>query len=363
MTNSSTGTNSGVHGSTGIEFQKHCALYFLFEKYATIKDRKYFICLEHHDDFLFCYLTQADVITSIDAYQAKKSSSQWGMGDALSLILKKITQVGLDLSADTHPKDAIYTHSLNFVTNDAISLHCGSLPVNKRKTLLINESNHEVRYVDIDNDIRIKILKDLKKVSVIDVNQLSELDKLALMYIDLPKKARGQKDTLIGQFKRIFGAQVNDPVAAVDALLLLFRNVENVLNTGNIAKLMDTSKRVESIAITQAMHIITTRAKAYELWRKKGDDLANRLSISVFEQDRFQLQFQNSLDLFKDLKQTEHRKLYSYVESNKTRWISHTDDIDCINDIYSSFIAENSTNLSHFDIKAAICAAYVEIKG
>ncbi len=66
--------NAGVHNSIGIEFQKHCALYLLFEKYAAIENRKYFICIEHHDDFLFCYQTQGDLLESIEAYQAKKSS-------------------------------------------------------------------------------------------------------------------------------------------------------------------------------------------------------------------------------------------------------------------------------------------------
>ena len=360
MAKSNKATNAGVHGSNGIEFQKHCALYLLFEKYEQIKDTKYFICLEHHDDFLFCYQTPTEVISSIDAYQAKKASSQWGMGADLSIILKKLTQVGLDLIADSHPKEPSYSHALKFITNNSIQLNCG-----KRKngtSLLINEGNHEVKYLDIDQAIQDNVIKGLKKEAVNDPQQLGELSNLYLVYIDLPKKAKEQKDTLVGQFSRLFADKVHDSVAAIEALLLIFREVENVLNQGNIAQLMDKSKMIDSTSIKEAINIITSKAKSFEFWRNRGGELASKISISVFDQNRFKLQFQNSFDLFKDLKQTEHRKLLKYVVDNKTRWASHTDEVDCISDIYKSFIAEKSTNLVELDIKAAVCAAYLEIK-
>jgi len=55
-------SNSGVDGAGGYEFQKHCALYIFLEKYEDIKDSKYFICLEHYEDFLFCYLDESGKI-------------------------------------------------------------------------------------------------------------------------------------------------------------------------------------------------------------------------------------------------------------------------------------------------------------
>lgn len=67
--------NAGVHGAAGIEFQKHCALYLLFEEYDNLNDTKYFICIEHKDDFLFCYQDKEGLVHSIDCYQAKKSST------------------------------------------------------------------------------------------------------------------------------------------------------------------------------------------------------------------------------------------------------------------------------------------------
>lgn len=363
MAQSQKAVNAGVHNSSGIEFQKHCALYLLFERYVDIKDRNYFICLEHHDDVLFCFLTQSNSIEAIDAYQAKKASVQWSMGEDLIAVLKKLTETGLDLLADPHPKEKTYKHSLGFLTNHSIQLHCGTNDKKKKKKiLLINESNANVQYHDIDAEIQNNILSWLKKASVTASQQIDQLENLSLLFLDLPKKAKGQKDTLVGQFTRLFDKQVNDPTAAVESLLLLFRDVETTLNNGGIAKLMDQTKRVESSKISSALNVITTQVLAFEFWRARCDDLCTKLSIPVFEQDKFKLQFQNSFDLFKDIRQGEHRKLLQFVLSNKTRWAKHTIEVDCIKDIYECFKAETATNLSDIDIKAAVCAAYLEIK-
>lgn len=363
MTNVNSHINAGVHNSTGIEFQKHCALYIFFERYASIKDRKYFICLEHHDDVLFCFLSPDGQLLKVDAFQAKKASTEWGMSEELSLILKKLTQTGLDILADPYPKDPNYGQELQFVTNHSIKLHCGATPVKDRKTELINESNSEVRYIDIDPLIQKNILKLLDERAVTSPAQIAELDNLALVFLDLPKRSKGQKEMLVGKFQALFKDTVNDHVAAVDTLLKLFRNVETTLNNGNVAKLMDGSKRVTSDEIREALNIITTKAKAYEFWRSNGDQLAKKLGISVFERSKFRLQFENSFDLFKDLKQTEHKKLAKYVFLNQHRWSHHTDEVECINDIYENYLSEISTNLNPLDAKAAIAAAYLELIG
>ncbi|AEW02365.1 hypothetical protein A4D02_35835 [Niastella koreensis] len=363
MTKSSATTNAGVHGSTGFEFQKHCALWLLFENYTEISGKKYFICIEHHDDFLFCFLDDAGLIVNIEAFQAKKASSAWSNGVVLSAILKKLTQTGLDLLNDTHPKQSNYLHTLSFVTNDSISLNCGSRKTQDRKTLSINESNHLVTYDSIDDALKQNILKGLSKEQVTASNQIRELDKLSFFFIDLPKTNKAQKDTLAGQISRTFGDRVADPKAALDTLLLLFRNIEYVLNSGNTARLMDKTKRVEGAEIAKAMQIITLKAKAYELWRKQGDNLAIKLQIGVFDQKKFEFQFQSSFDFFKDLSQAEHIKLRNYVQQNKNRWASFLNDAESIHHIYERFINENNTLLNDFDCKAAICAAYVELKG
>jgi len=361
MTDSNKSANAGVHGSTGYEFQKHCALHILFDKYAKLQNRAYFICLEHHDDVLFCYQTQTQLVQSIAAYQAKKSSGQWGMGKDLATILKKLTQVGLDLLQDDIQKDDGYTHELSFLTNGTIKLNCHK----KRngQSVLINDANPEVQYVNLPAAIKARILQELHEEAVTDQGQIDQLTNLSVAFIDLPKQAKKQKDTLIGQFQRLFGNLVHDSPAAVDTLLTLFRQVENTLNLGNVARLLDVSKRVSSDDIKRAMNLITTKSKAYEFWRSKGDDMAQKLQVGVFDREKFKLQFENSFDLFKDLGQREHQKLLKFARENKARWDLHTNEVDCINDMFRSYVAEVSTNLNEFDIKAAISAAYLELKG
>ena len=70
-------SNSGVVGSSGYECQKHWALYILLEQYNDIKDTKYFIFLEHYEDFLFAYMNKDEMINKIETYQAKKSAKKW----------------------------------------------------------------------------------------------------------------------------------------------------------------------------------------------------------------------------------------------------------------------------------------------
>ena len=116
-------SNSGVDGAGGYEFQKHCALYIFLEQYNDIKDTKYFIFLEHHEDFLFCYLNEEDLIKSVDTYQAKKSSKKWTITNKeFEEILMKILQIGLDLKDDTALKTDTYSHKLHFVSNREIAL-------------------------------------------------------------------------------------------------------------------------------------------------------------------------------------------------------------------------------------------------
>ena len=360
MPTSTPNANAGVHTSSGIEFQKHCALYMLFEKYSTLENRKYFICIEHYDDFMFCYQTQADLIESIEAYQAKKSSAVWATGANLADVLKKMTQVGLNLIADPHPKEPTYSHKLTFLTNNTIQLTCGKKT--NKKTELINEGNTNVQYISLDAEIQQNILKLLRVASVTGAGQIGELNKLSLAYIDFPRKTVSQRDALIGQFNRIFGNRVNDSSAAVEVLLRLFRAVETTLNNGSIIALTDASKRVTSEDIKAAIKVITDEVKAYEFWRGSGKDLAPKLGIPVFQRSLFYEKIKNSFDLFKDLRQTEHRNLQNYVKNNKARWAAHVDEIACIEQIHDDYINENATVLSEQDVKAAICAAYIQIR-
>ncbi len=362
MSETTATANAGVHGSTGVEFQKHCALYLLFEKYELIKDRKYFICLEHHDDFLFCYLTEQEIVSSIQAYQAKKSSAQWRMSTDLFALINKITEVGVSLRKDEIAKTTSYDHTLDFITNNSIVLHNG-LRKEEMKSITVNESNNKVKFIDLEESIGNKIKAELQKQITSGDIPLQELNNLSLCYIDLPKASIQQKDSIVGQFSRIFGSNVNDHRAAVDTLLLLFRDVENTLNQGNQVKLLDKSKRVPSEEIVVAMNIINTKQKAYDLWRSREESILNKMSISVFDKTAFPLHFDNSFDFFKDLTQVEHQAVINYVRKNAQLWGHHTNEIDCIEDIYVSFRKERTSQLSELELKAAIFAAYIEIRG
>ena len=350
--------NAGVHGSTGVEFQKHCALYFLFDRYKDLKDRKYFICLEHHDDFLFCYQTGDELISSIDSYQAKKSSSQWTLCQEMYVLIKKMTEVGLALYADSMPKADNYSHNLGFITNNSIKLNVGKSK--NAKFHLINESNNRLKFIDLNKEISNKIKTEIEKLLGNNSVGLKELENISLGYIDLPKNSQAQKDTLVGQFYRIFGNKICDHRAAVETLLLLFRDVENTLNQGNTAKLMDISKRIDSNSINDAINLITTKKMAFELWRQEKKEICKRLNISVSERNSFELEFVNSFDRFKDLRQVEHLKILSFVQENNN--FNLCTDEDCIQELYEKYRKNISSQLSELNIKAAIYAAFIEVR-
>ncbi|AKL96132.1 hypothetical protein CACET_c26870 [Clostridium aceticum] len=354
--------NAGVHGSTGFEFQKYCALYILFDKYKEIKNRKYFICLEHHDDFLFCYQSNDEFIESIDVYQAKKSSSEWNQGKELYEILKKMLDVGAALHNDNIPKWDNYYHNLEFTTNNSIKLNNGINRNGERITATINESNNRLKFIDLNEEIASKIETEVKKLLGKNLVGLEELDNVSMAYIDLPKKDKQQKDSLVGFFNSLFGKKVSDHRAAVDTLLLLFREVENTLNNGNIVKLMDKSKRVSSDMVNEALNIITTKNMALELWRAEKKQACEKLGIVISERKKFEEDFCNSIDRFKDKQQVEHQKIFSFVYKNKNYLDNFIEEIDCIQAFYEDFKNNVNSLLAPITIKAAIYAAYIEVR-
>lgn len=361
MTDKNSSVNSGVHGSTGYEFQKHCALYVFLEKYPDIKDTKYFICLEHHEDFLFCYLTSEDLVRRIESYQAKKSSTDWGMSKELIDIIHKMSLVGLGLLADPIEKTACYDHALSFSSNKNIKLSNKKTGKAAKKTH-VGPSNNEVRYISLDKEISATIKAEIDQISASDASIAGQLEKLTFCYLDLPQHHHTQVQVLIGKFSEIFGAAVSDHFAAVNTLLRLFRNVENVLNQGNVVKLMDVSKRVNSEQIDDAINIITTQVKAYETWRGKADDIADKLGINLMERKAFVHSFKNSLDLFKDKTQVEHQKILSFVKNSVEAFSRHTSEVSCIEELFDDFQQKNFSQLGLLNLKAAIFAAYIEVR-
>jgi len=72
----------------------------------------------------------------------------------------------------------------------------------------------------------------------------------------------------------------------------------------------------------------------------------------------FELNFENSLDKFKDLKQGEHQKIIRFVEDKKKIFANFTSDINCIGKLYTLYLEEHSSNLNPLQLKASISAGY-----
>lgn len=353
-------SNSGVHASRGFEFQKHCALYILFEKYEELKKLNFFICLEHHDDLIFCYQTDDEKIISIDAYQVKKASGEWSQS-AIYEILKKMTEVGIGLKNDKMYKLDTYTHNLEFLTNNTINLN------NKKRNELrrshtINETTNRLKLTELNPEIITIIKSEIQKLSAGDSEGLTELNNISMAYIDLPKSYKNQKYSLVGHFNKIFGNKVNDHNAAVETLLLLFKEVENTLNSGNVIRLMDQSKRISSNTINETINIITTQKMAFDFWREEKKEASKKLKIPISERKNFEDDFINSIDRFKDKKQVEHQKIFSFVNNNKNALTNFIDETDCIEYLYEEFLKNINSTLPQLSIKAAIFAAYIEVR-
>lgn len=359
-------SNGGVQTANGIEFQKYCAIYLLFQNIESLKNKKYFICIEHQEDFLFCYQNENEEIDFIESYQAKKSSDTWSGSADFVEIVRKISEVGLDLLKDDHPKTENYTHKLNFITNAPIKLNNGKKQKEEKKSVLVNENNECVKLIEIENEIVEKIKKDLTKSLSEEYSYgeiIKELDKVYLLFRDFPKKSLEQKDNLVGFSDRIFGNKINDHRASVDVLLNLFRSVENIINQGNRARLLDKSKRVTSCEISDALNIITTKKMAYNLWRNCGADICEKLKISLLDKKNFEMKFENSFDYFKLEENREHQKILRFVKENISveAALSYSEQ-ECVVRLYKSYIEKMTYQLSELDVKAAIYSAYIEMR-
>ena len=161
-------------------------------------------------------------------------------------------------------------------------------------------------------------------------------------------------------FQTVFGDKVIDHKAALETLFTIFHSVESTLNQGNIAKLSDKTKRIESTRINIVINIITTKKKAFDLWRKKTDEISSKMQIPILDQQNFKLHFENSFDKFKDLKEIEHQKIYQFVKSKKSEFNTYFKDEDCLGFLLSSFKSSNNTQLSDIQLKSAIYAVYIE---
>ncbi|AOZ94880.1 hypothetical protein [Paenibacillus crassostreae] len=350
--------NAGVHNSTGLEFQKHCALLFIIEDYENLKDRDYFLSIEHHDDILFCFRDKNNDINFVNSYQVKKASSEWTMSEDLFEIIKKITIVGDKLINEDFPRSLSYSHKLYFATNHAIKLNNGKRKKGETKNLTINEANNEQHFALIDQEIRDKIISQMELNGFKTKQQLSNV---YLSFVDLPKTTKSQLAVLIGRCEDLLGDKISDSKAVIDTLLKMFRKIENTFNQENQAKILDESKRIDSNTINDVFNIVTKKKMAFSFWRAKAETICNDLNLFVNERKSFVSYFENSFDLFKDLEQGEHQRILKFVTENLDVTTEYRTHIECVTHLCEKFFKSIDSQLSKIEIKAAIYAAYVEM--
>lgn len=348
--------NAGVSAQSGFALQRNTALYLLLENYEhKFKNSDYFICLEHHDDFLFCFLNQNNEAEIIEAYQSKKKSSgNWTLNQELYDIITKLLNTGKALLADSFPKSSTYEHDLFFTTNQTIELK-----VKVKKTSMISESikedNTHVSFPTLNGAIKNKITTGVNN-SILS----EELDRLHFIWVDLNRTVDKQENELVGQLSRLFGDKIANHKAAVSTIISLFREIEETYNCGKTAKLLDESKRVSSQQIKETFHILTSQSKCFDYWRARENEVSAILQIKPFERESFKLDFITAFDLFKDLKEAEHRKILEFVKTHHDQCATFSEE-ENVSELMDLFKKEETTFFEDKKLKAILFAAYFEV--
>lgn len=349
--------NAGVQTNVGMEFQKHCAVYIFLDKYDEIKDKKYFIMLEHYEDIIFGFL-DGDELSKIETYQAKKSTNKWTLSGLVEII-KKITTLSQEILDDPHKRTDDFKQENNFATNNTIEF---SVQIKKKKIKdVVNEENDTRNYRDLDKEIKTKILSGNDDVEFNNTDK-ERIEELTFRFIDLGRTPKAQIQLLHGKLADVFGDKISDHRAALETLLSYLKEIESIFNQGGKAVLSDRSKRLESEKLNEILEVITTKKLAFDFWREKADDICVGLNIAVSDRGDFEFHFDSSFDLFKDLSSTEHRKVYAFINENTDIYGNHALDIECIKDFLAGFKRNKSTTLTDIQLKAAISAAYLIIR-
>jgi len=349
-------TNAGVDAQTGFALQRNSALYLLLEEYHNkFKEKNYFICLEHHDDFLFCFLNEINEAEIIEAYQSKKKSPDtWKLDPELIKIITKLLTTGKSLISDRFPKSNNYKHILYFASNQTTNL---VVKEDNRvvASVSIRENNPLVSYDSLDNRIQSKIIN-----SIDDDKLHEELNNLQFIYIDLNRTVEKQINELVGQLGKVFGDSIYNKEAAVKTLIELFRDIEEIYNQGNVAKLLDTTKRVTSAQIEDAFDLLTSKSKCFENWRSKKSEVSQVLKIRPIERETFEFAFNSAFDFFKSYNEAEHRKILEFIKQNLANCTTYTDE-ENVAELVTMYLKNDSTHLGEIEFKAVVFAAFYEV--
>lgn len=349
-------SNSGVQANVGFDFQRNTCIYVFLENFHSLRNQDYFIMLEHYDDIVFGFLNSSGELSQATTYQAKKSSSVWTTNQVYEII-QKICNSGIEMINDNINKSADYNQSHHFITNNTIALDYQCSIEAKTKKIYVNETNESIAYSSLNADCQ-NALKRGNSLIKFDNEQIDQFDNLNFTYIDLGRNTKTQLELLTGKFKTIFGSSIIDHTAARDTLIFHLKEIESTYNQGDLPRFSDTNKRLESKKIENILNVLTTKKMALEFCRKKAEKICEELSVNVFDAMSFELNFENSLDEFKDLRQGEHQKIIRFIENNKNIFSNFTNDVHCIKELHNLFLKEQNSTLNSLQLKASISAGY-----
>jgi hypothetical protein len=356
MTKSKIDSNSGVQANVGFDFQRNTCIYVFLDNYENLTNQEYFIMLEHYDDIVFGFLNSNGELSQVTTYQAKKSSTVWTTNQVYEII-KKISNSGIEMLKDPINKSLDYKQSQHFISNNTIALDYKCSTERRTKKIYVNETNQSIAYGSLNLDCQ-NSLKKGNSIIKFDKEQIDHFENLNFTYIDLGRNTKSQLELLRGKFETVFGKSIIDHTAARDTLIFHLKEIESTYNQGDIPKLSDKHKRLDSAKIETIIKTLTTKNLALDFCRKKAVKICEELSINVLEAMSFELYFENSLDEFKDLMQGEHQKIIQYIENKKNIFSNFTNDVLCIKELYRLFLLEQNSTLNPTQLKASISAGY-----
>lgn len=351
--------NSGPDAQNGFALQRNTAIFLLLENYFNkFQNKKYFVCLEHHEDFLFCFIDDNDKVSTIEAYQSKKKSPNiWRLNTEMYQIISKLLKTGKELINDEIPKSLEYNHILYFSSNQTINLEYSHPKKEKKPTILISikTDNTNTFYSILPDEIKEKI-----KSNISETHLHNELNNLSFIYIPFATTEKEQENNLVGKIDEIFGNKIFDKRAAINTLVALFRKIETTYNQGNKVKLLDQTKRIGNLEIEEAFKILTTKTKAFDYWRSRERDISITLQIRPAEKEQFSLDFSSAFDLFKSIKEAGHQKILNFVKEKLTNLTTYTEE-ENVNELFNSFKKTERTIFNDFQLKAILFAALFEV--
>ena len=197
--------------------------------------------------------------------------------------------------------DHILHLSQFFITNHTIALDYKCSITNKKKKIYVNETDENLSYSTLNEDCKTALKKGNKDFQF-DREQIKHFENLNFSFVDLGRNTKSQLELLTGKFKEVFGNTILDHKAARDTLIYHLKEIESTYNQGDKPKLSDKNKRLESSKIDDILNILTTKKLALDFCRQKAEKICEELNINVFDAMSFELDFENSLEQFKDLK-------------------------------------------------------------